>query len=150
MFTQAFQFVLAFLAALFPVALWGYAFSYLDADRFNARRFALGIATGAAAVFPVAFMPDVASALPFFGNVFADIADRVSPVSATTTFAIFLVTVVLIVMAASFVTRSVDLFDDRKALARSFSAVGLAVPLFALAFFVFSPSSSGSPEVHIA
>lgn len=150
MFTQAFQFVLAFFAALLPVALWGYAFSYLDADRFNARRFALGIATGAAAVFPIAFMPDVTAAMPFFGNVFADIERAVSVLSAAGTFALFLLAVAAIVLAASFVTRSVDLFDDRKALARSLAAVGLAVPLFALAFFVFSPSSSSSPEVHIA
>lgn len=66
MFSDVAHFVLAFLTALFPIALWGYAFSYLDADRFNARRFALGVATGAAAVFPVAFMPDVSAAVPFF------------------------------------------------------------------------------------
>lgn len=66
MFPDVAYFVLAFITALFPIALWGYAFSYLDADRFNARRFALGIATGAAAVFPVAFMPDISAALPFF------------------------------------------------------------------------------------
>ncbi len=43
MFQSAVHIVLAGLAALFPIALWGYAFSYLDADRFNARRFGLGI-----------------------------------------------------------------------------------------------------------
>ncbi len=150
MFTQAFQFVLAFVAALLPVALWGYAFSYLDADRFNARRFALGIATGAAAVLPVAFMPDISSAVPFFGNVFADIANRVSALSATATFSVFLAAVAVIVGTASFVIRSSDLFSDRRAMGRSFAAVALAVPLFAFAFFVLSPSTSSSPEVSIA
>lgn len=150
MFTQAFQFVLAFVAALLPVALWGYAFSYLDADRFNARRFALGIATGAAAVLPVAFMPDISSAVPFFGNVFADIANRVSALSATATFSVFLAVVAVIVGTASFVIRSSDLFSDRRAMGRSLAAVALAVPLFAFAFFALPPSSSSSPEVSIA
>lgn len=150
MVSGVFQFVLAFLAALLPIALWGYAFSYLDADRFNARRFALGIATGAAAVFPVAFMPDVSSALPFFGNVFADIAGRVSTMDAAVTFSVFLLAVGLIVTTASFVIRSSELFSDRRAIGRSLAAVALAVPLFALAFFVLSPSVSSSPEVNIA
>lgn len=66
MFQSAVHIVLAGLAALFPIALWGYAFSYLDADRFNARRFALGICIGTAAVFPIAFMPELSSALPSF------------------------------------------------------------------------------------
>ena len=143
--------VLAFLAALFPIALWGYAFSYLDADRFNARRFALGICAGAAAVFPIAFMPDVSSAIPFFGNVFADIASSAPTASATATYSVFLAAVVGIVLLSAFAVRSSALFQDAKPLFRSLVAVGVSIPVFALAFAALSGSpAAASPEVRIA
>lgn len=150
MFSDVAFFVLAFLSALFPIVLWGYAFSYLDADHFNARRFVLGIAAGAAAVFPIAFMPEISSALPFFGNVFASIADRVGTLPSTGTFSFFLSAVSLIVLLAAFVVRSAALFDDARPLGRSLLAVALAVPLFALAISAFPENAGGSPEVRIA
>lgn len=150
MFSEVAFFVLAFMTALFPIALWGYAFSYLDADHFNARRFALGIFTGAAAVFPIAFMPDVSSAFPWFGNVFAAIADRVSVLSVTGTFSVFVSAVAFVTLAAAFVVRSSGMFDDYRPLARSLLAVALAVPFFALVFLVLGDSVSVAPEVHMA
>ncbi|MDQ1343647.1 MAG: hypothetical protein QG650_367 [Patescibacteria group bacterium] len=151
MFPDVAFFLLAGLAALFPIVLWGYAFSYLDADRFNARRFVLGIVTGAAAVFPIAFMPEVSSALPFLGNVFASIADRMSALAVSTAFAVFLATVSAIVLIAAFIIRSSSIFDDGRPIFRSLVAVGLSVPFFFSVASVFMGDSNGiDPEVRIA
>lgn len=143
----------AAFAALVPIALWGYAFSYLDSDRFNAGRFGLGILAGAASVVPIAFMPEIVSAVPAFGNVFASIeglsAGSVTAFSMTLTFLAFLAGVCVIVLAAAFVMRAANFLSDSKNALRSLLSVSVCVPLLLLAAIALRGEST-EPVVHIA
>jgi hypothetical protein len=152
MVSTVFSILLAVFSAFVPVVLWGYAFSYLDADRFNARRFLLGAASGAVAVFPIAYMPELLDLLSLGRkNVFSSIAGGQGGMEAAFSLAVFLFLVSLAVFLLGFVLRSVEIFKNAKAYFRSLFSVFLTVPIF---FFLFSALPAvfpaGITEVRIA
>lgn len=131
MLDSIFSLFIAIFSAFLPILLWGYAFSYLDSDSFNARRFFLGVASGAAAVFPIAYMPELINVLSLGGNnVFSHIATKTFTTDGVVSFFAFLGMVAVTVFLVGFLLRSSEIFQNFRPYFRSLLAVILLIPIF--------------------
>ncbi len=141
----------AFFGAAIPIVLWGYAFSYMDADRFNARRFLFGAFAGAVAVVPVAFMPEMLDFLSLSGsNVFRSVASRAGGFSGAFGLGVFLSMTAALVFLAGFLLRSAEIFRNVRPYLRSLFAVFLSVPVFAALLAIAPSPQAGGREIAIA
>lgn len=91
------------LIVFFPIIIWGYIFSYIDANTINKKRFFTGILGGMLSVFPILYMDRILDMIPIeYMNIFKYISEVTSLFSALE-FGISLILFFLLLVSLLFI-----------------------------------------------